>query len=131
MRDDEEGESAGDTVALGDVVAPQMEHVLQAVRAERRRQDERQGYFRDYPDSTEGPSGVPSWLAQADERRAATLRATDAKDVAALYRSLIREAEVTVAWLEALERRMSGKVVSPSMPPWWKRFFQWFRPGPS
>lgn len=121
--------SAANAPALdADLPTMTVDRVLLKVRLQRRQDDERHGYFRDFPDGTagrrhEGPTLEADQRAQADAREALSranrraspswrhhleLAMADALlqfDEAELEKRLIAVAAVAVAWAEGIEMR--------------------------
>jgi hypothetical protein len=139
MRDD--GDLAEVTDPVSAVAMPQIDSVLKQVKAERIRQDDRFGWFRDYPDGTSRSTSYDWELTAAREALASAEKAgkltwrhilqeeffevSFENDPARLKVELIQVAAVATAWAEAIERRPTKlKTIRPSI---WRRFLNWAR----
>ncbi|MDX2014172.1 MAG: hypothetical protein SFW67_28495 [Myxococcaceae bacterium] len=127
--------------------------VLQELAAARAKDDEREGYFRDFKDATpdcaaltpsadidkhavvQANSGQRPWLAQAATLWGWLARAAmkQGPGVGAMARlelrvCLVRLAALLVAWIEAIDARdfdAGKKMMAPA--PWWVRAWRWLR----
>jgi hypothetical protein len=125
--------AAADAAALeAELPAGTVDRVLLKVRLKRREDDERKGFFRDFPDGTagrrhEGPKPLDDAQTQADAREALTraMRAASPSwrhhlelavanlmvedDEAKLEERLVEVAAVAVAWAEGIEMRVDRR----------------------
>lgn len=95
--------------------------VLERIRRARADMDAAEGWFRDYPDWKPDPTRA-SWSAALEMHVEKVVAAAMRGDEQELERRLMHVAEVTVAWLEALERRADERLQRTKYKPtWWSR----------
>jgi hypothetical protein len=113
--------------------------VLSEVALARAEQDDSEGYFRDFADTSAdmssvsrspedwaklrrlATSGKRPWLAQLAMRVGAVEQSSD---LSRLRSSLLAIAELCVAWVEALDRReLENKPVPMKPRAWWRRLW--------
>lgn len=111
---------------IASLSGPLMKKVLSEVAMERVRQDGELGFFRDYPDdATDRSTGAITWFRFVSE---AVIGIDLAVGEVQRRRRVLILAALSVAWLEAIDRRKDEKRIAmkTAPPSWWVRLGQWF-----
>jgi len=152
MSDENEAAQVAQVEEWSDVAAPlaakRTDEVLAEVKRQRGRDDEREGYFRDFRDAAPDcvtllPSreqdthavrlantGSRAWLAQLAVLWGWVARAAMKGGVsgsAELRVCLVRVLALCVAWVEAIDERHSLARAQVAPMPWWRRVLAWLQ----
>jgi hypothetical protein len=133
-------EEAGAVLSAGSTKA-----ALDAVAKQRAKDDDREGYFRDYPDQTPdsfslyrpdmemellATRGKRPWIAQVVNATALLSGVVFTRDREEMLRpALVRLGALVVAWIEAIDRRGQEKLMMRPRP-FWQRVVErlaWWR----
>ena len=133
-------EEAGAAMSAGSTKA-----ALDAVAKQRAKDDDREGYFRDYPDQTPdsfslyrtfmetehlATHGKRPWIAQVVNATVVLSTVVFTRDHEDMVRpALVRLGALVVAWIEAIDRRGQEKMMMRPRP-FWQRMVErlaWWR----